>query len=1004
MAVDEHEARSIFITALERSPEQWPAFLDEACRGDLELRTRVLALLQAHNEMGTVHGGGTMTAAVTADQAKSAESPGSVIGPYKLIEQLGEGGMGAVHVAEQTSPVRRVVALKLIKPGMDSRQVLARFGAERQALALMDHPNIAKVLDAGTSEQGRPYFVMELVKGKPITEYCDENRLTPRQRLELFLPVCAAVQHAHQKGIIHRDIKPSNVLVGLYDGKPVPKVIDFGVAKAIDQKLTEQTLFTGFGAVIGTPEYMSPEQAQLDNIDIDTRSDVYSLGVLLYELLTGTTPLQSKRAKQAALLEVLRLVREEEPPKPSSRLSTTEELPNIAANRSMEPARLTGAINGDLDWIVMKCLEKNRNHRYETANGFAADLQRYLADEAVEARPPSPWYRFRKFARRNRGALAAGLIGIMAVLAAVVGLAINNRMVTREKEQKEAALERALREKTRADRNLSQARRAVKEYLLKTSDNPLLKSGDFQDLRKDLLKTALPFYEEFAKQKQEDPELEAERGRAYQDLGAIRRELGDAGRGLSELSEAEDLFRSLSATVPDQPKYALELAGTMISRGVSLSELAKFEEAEKAYRDAHAILEPLAAANPGPDYRAALAQASSNLGDHLRELGQSADAELMLRRAITIRERLLQDQPDAWQVRDVLAQTWVNLGGLFHADRRVDDARLAFEKAVELLNPDSISKLPPGSALFVNYKQVRGRALNNLGVIHLSAGRLDEAEKSAREALRIKESLVETFPSVPQYRYELASSFNNLGNLLASLKRQEDARTAFEKALRLYERLTAESGAIPIYTVAQAGTYTNLGRLVGDGGRLEESLPFLVKGVEILEDALRRDSREVKVRESLLVAHWARAMTLAGLSRFAPAVEDWSRAIDLDDGRYRNSLLLKRASTLLNLKDHTRAIADADALSKSPDATAADLYNVACVYAIASRMATDDAIAAKAYADRAVVVLGSAVNKGFKDAAQVKSDSDLDALRDREDFKSLLSQWEVHSEASQSKD
>ena len=295
--------------------------------------------------------------------------------------------MGTVYMAEQTQPVRRTIALKLIKAGMDSRQVLARFGAERQALALMDHPNIAKVLDAGTTEQGRPYFVMELVKGIPITKFCDEHRLTLRERLELAIPVCHAVQHAHQKGIIHRDFKPSNVLIALYDGKPVPKVIDFGVAKATGPRLTDQTLYTEFGAVVGTLEYMSPEQAELNQLDIDTRSDIYSLGVLLYELLTGSTPLEHKRLKEVVFLEVLRVIREEESPRPSMRLSTTEELPSIAACRNIEPRKLSGLMRGELDWIVMKALEKDRNRRYETANGLAADLRRYLRRRAGAGLP-----------------------------------------------------------------------------------------------------------------------------------------------------------------------------------------------------------------------------------------------------------------------------------------------------------------------------------------------------------------------------------------------------------------------------------------------------------------------------------------------------------------------------------------------------------------------------------------------------------------------------------------
>jgi WD40 repeat protein/serine/threonine protein kinase len=426
--------QSIFLEALALpTPAKRAAYLDEACRDNPALRAEVEALLAAHERLG---GGLPLTtgeepAGVVAgrrlDNGGASIEVGAVLsGRYKLVQQIGEGGMGTVWVAQQTEPVKRLVALKVIKPGMDSRQVLARFEAERQALALMDHPNIARVLDAGTMTTGRPYFVMELVKGVPLTKYCDEYRLTPRQRLELFVSVCQAIQHAHQKGIIHRDVKPSNVLVARYDGTPVPKVIDFGVAKATVQQLTEHILVTGFGAVVGTLEYMSPEQAELIQLDIDTRSDVYSLGVLLYELLTGTTPLEKKRLKQAALLEVLRLIRVEEPPKPSTRLSSTEELPSLAANRGLEPRKVSRLVRGELDWIVMKALEKDRNRRYETANGLAMDVQRYLADEPVLAGPPSTTYRLRKFARRNKGVLTAATLVSAALALAVVVLAISN--------------------------------------------------------------------------------------------------------------------------------------------------------------------------------------------------------------------------------------------------------------------------------------------------------------------------------------------------------------------------------------------------------------------------------------------------------------------------------------------------------------------------------------------------------------------------------------------------
>jgi serine/threonine protein kinase/WD40 repeat protein len=411
----------LFCAAMElASPAERAAYLDQVCGDDLNIRRRVERLLEAHSQAGSFLAARPSIVAAGADLP--AETRGTVIGSYKLLELIGEGGMGTVWMAEQQEPVQRKVALKIIKAGLDSRPVVARFEAERQALALMDHPHIAKVLDGGTTDGGRPYFVMELVKGVPITRYCDEQRLTPRERLELFLPVCQAIQHAHTKGIIHRDVKPANVLVAPYDGVPVVKVIDFGVAKAIGQRLSERTLFTGFGAVVGTLEYMSPEQAELNNQDIDTRSDIYSLGVLLYELLTGTTPLSHQRLKQAAFTDMLRAIREEEPPRPSARLSESKEsLPSISAQRQTEPAKLTKLVRGELDWIVMKALDKDRSRRYETANGFAMDVQRYLADEPVQACPPTVGYRLRKLVRRHKGPAVAVSLVLLALVAGIIG-------------------------------------------------------------------------------------------------------------------------------------------------------------------------------------------------------------------------------------------------------------------------------------------------------------------------------------------------------------------------------------------------------------------------------------------------------------------------------------------------------------------------------------------------------------------------------------------------------
>jgi serine/threonine protein kinase len=409
MTDSKDHAQSLFLNALEiPTAGERAAYVEAQCGADPELRKEVEELLDHARRLGPFLESDEEGVDDTIGHPIS-ERPGTVIGPYKLLQQIGEGGMGVVFMAEQTEPIQRTVALKIIKPGMDTRQVIARFEAERQALAMMDHPNIAKVLDAGTTDSGRPYFVMELVKGVPITQFCDDKQLSVRERLELLLPVCQAVQHAHQKGVIHRDIKPTNVLVAEYDNHAVPKVIDFGVAKATAQKLTERTMFTEFGQVIGTVEYMSPEQAKLNQLDIDTRSDIYSLGVLLYEILTGSTPFERERLREAAFDEVLRIIREEEPPLPSTRLTTCDTLPSIAANRHTEPAKLSRDVRGELDWIVMKCLQKDRNSRYLSATDVAVDLGRWLRDEPLSIRPPDPAYLLRMWLKRNVGSVGAAL-------------------------------------------------------------------------------------------------------------------------------------------------------------------------------------------------------------------------------------------------------------------------------------------------------------------------------------------------------------------------------------------------------------------------------------------------------------------------------------------------------------------------------------------------------------------------------------------------------------------
>ena len=558
-----HAARDI------PDPDRRREYVREACGGDEARIAHVEALLAAADGPDSLLDRPAADIPVATIDQPTTESPGTVIGPYKLIEQIGEGGMGSVWMAQQTEPVKRLVAVKLIKAGMDSRQVIARFEAERQALALMDHPNIARVLDAGTTGAGRPYFVMDLVKGVPITRYCDEHHLTPRQRLELFIPVCQAVQHAHQKGIIHRDLKPSNVLVALYDGKPVPKVIDFGVAKAAGQQLTDKTLVTGFGAIVGTLEYMSPEQAEVNQLDIDTRSDIYSLGVLLYELLTGSPPFSRKELEKAGMLEMLRVIREQEPSKPSTKLSTAEGLPTLAANRGTEPAKLTKLVRGELDWIVMKALEKDRNRRYETANGFAMDVQRYLADEPVQACPPSAGYRLRKFVRRHKGPVLAGLLILLALVAGVVGTtyglirAEQQRLVVENQRNELAERNQALQAAREHERLLNErARQAIETVTSEASIDLLMREKELRPEQKDFLDKMIQYYAEASQDGGTTEQERARQARAYYRMGRMNQILGRSRDSENAYRRAVSLRQQLADEFPTRTEYRQELALT----------------------------------------------------------------------------------------------------------------------------------------------------------------------------------------------------------------------------------------------------------------------------------------------------------------------------------------------------------------------------------------------------------------------------------------------------------
>jgi serine/threonine protein kinase len=615
-----NRAKSIFIAALEKPAERRDSFVEEASAGDSELRSRVQALLKAHDNPDTFLDEPAAQLDPTVEAFATvpiSEAPGTVIGRYKLLEQIGEGGMGVVYMAEQRSPIRRRVAIKIIKSGMDTRQVMMRFEAERQALALMEHANIARVLDGGATEAGRPYFVMELVRGVTITEYCDQNNLAIRSRLELFVQVCRAIQHAHQKGIIHRDLKPSNILVTVNDGVAVPKIIDFGVAKAINQQLTEKTLFTAFAQMVGTPLYMSPEQAEMTSLDVDTRSDIYSLGVLLYELLTGATPFDQRRLREAAFDEMRRIIRDEEPPRPSTRFSSMVDATRTvaAARRQIEPQRLNHLLRGDLDWIVMKSLEKDRTRRYDSANGLAQDIDRYLANEPVEARKPTRLYRLRKFVLRNKLGVIAGTAVAAALLTGTILASIG---LIQARRQARVAREQAVRSEQVAQ---------FLQDMLKGVDPSVAAGRDTTLLRDILDKSAARVGNDLKDQPDVEAELLTVIGNTYRSLGlnaqaqmthrealAIYRQLGAESREIATLldiiaGELSDMEHNIEAEASERQSLAMRkkllgpenadvaqslhfLALIVFREGqeapVSLKQR-KFQEAEGLARDALAM-------------------------------------------------------------------------------------------------------------------------------------------------------------------------------------------------------------------------------------------------------------------------------------------------------------------------------------------------------------------------------------------------------------------------------
>ena len=778
MNAKQEKIEALFDAAMKFGPGQRPAFLAAACGDDADLRQRLEILLQAEAQAGSFLPVKPLEAKTVL--APITEKAGDWIGRYKLLQQIGEGGCGVVYMAEQEEPVRRRVALKVIKLGMDTKSVIARFEAERQALAMMDHPNIAKVLDAGATDTGRPYFVMELVRGVRVTEYCDENNLPTRERLDLFIKVCQAIQHAHQKGVIHRDIKPSNILVTINDDVPVPKVIDFGIAKATEGRLTDKTLFTQFQSFIGTPAYMSPEQAVMTSLDIDTRSDIYALGVLLYELLTGRTPFDAKELLAAGFDEMRRTLREKEPVRPSTRLSTMAqaELTATAKHRSVEAPKLAPLLRGDLDWIVMKCLEKDRTRRYETANGLAADIKRHLNNEPVVARPPSAAYKFQKAWRRNKIAFAAGGAVFAALL---VGVFVASWQAVRARKAEQAARlaersERMQSEQARSDRDRAlRAEAAAKNAESDTRDELENARAALAFIQDDLLGQASPDRQpdphltvrtlldrasaQLAQATTRPPKVEAA---LRQTIGSVYFDLGEYALAIGHLERALDLQREQLGPAHEDTLRTFHILGETHwwngddAKSLELAregwDLSRRELGETNVMTVHFLADVAAASvytEPGTTeeterrIKDALRVISETLGDtnkltfrmkvflgmHHSHRGKFREAEHVLSQALERHRSVLPEtDPLMLQAMAMLARVYANLTNL-------DMAEALNRRVLELRQ----SVLGPNHAMTVNIEI-------QLALIYLKRGEFSEADKIRTRLLELlaEGRLVET--------------------------------------------------------------------------------------------------------------------------------------------------------------------------------------------------------------------------------------------------------------------
>ena len=850
-------------------------FLDTVCQGDLLRRHRIESLLRAEAAAGSIIDRPGRLIDRLAGEAAAGEysevdpikvsglessspgsiQPGTTIGPYQIQQLLGEGGMGVVYVAKQSLPVKRLVALKVLRPGDSSRNVLARFEQERQALAMMDHPGIARILDAGTTADGRPYFAMELVKGIPISDFCDQENLSPKERLELFIPVCAAVQHAHQKGIIHRDLKPSNILIASFDGRPIPKVIDFGVAKAIGFRLAEESVYTEVGSIVGTIEYMAPEQAELNNLDIDTRADVYALGVILYELLTGSPPFSRQQLRSAAFDEMLRIIREVDPPKPSTKISSSNEIANIAACRKLEPRQLTRLLTGDLDWVVMKALAKERQQRYQSVGDLSADVDRFLNMEAVAAGPPGIGYRVRRFLKRNRvGAIATGL-----VLLAVLGGGVATTWGWLESKKQVGLASAALTNETRAltaEKQASSAARkantqtlaALRSLTDEVVSRQLARSEKLSPQDQAFLRKIEGFFLELSQSTGDDHVARQIRGEGLQRVAELRMTLGQREDAFQAVTEAAELYQKLGDEFGDHPEYLNEQARCLTHQSSILYATGKHRAAIDLQEKAIKILVALVAEFPEQTaFHLHLARGQLGLAIRLNLEGMNVEAEVHYADGLNSYCNLVEAQPADTKFRSGLAELLSSRGTFFKGLSRYQEAEADFHESVELLQVMA-TEIPDD----LNFQRTRVSVGRSLGEMLCHLGRFQDGEIQLRASVDVGDRLVSEYPLVPEDRNSLGLSRKYLGVAHVKQKEYDQARTQYQAAMKLFEKLVADYPNLPQYRLELSGILNSLGVLERELKQWDAAEVYYVRALE-LKRQLAAENWTFAYRNSLAI-------------------------------------------------------------------------------------------------------------------------------------------------------